>query len=406
MLKQYRYRGKNLQGETVRGVMKHYTEDHVIRYLKQKEIWISHIQERHPIWNSIEGIPFQKKISKKDLSMFFFQLSTMLSIGVSMLEALETIQEQMKPISLRYAIEEIYMLVQQGYPLSLSMKIQGKFPSFSIYSIEVGEKSGGLEHIVRDLGKYYEQSNDMFHQVKTALTYPIFVIITTLLIFIAFLYFLLPIFCDLLNSVTDSIPPYTRKLLQWMEFIQRTGWMWGIGCAFLILSIFLYTKTKKGTQRWHCFLLHVPIIGSLKIQWMIVHFAKTLEILLGSGIPLLSALEQSIGMLQNPYVEFKFRKSIQNVRAGNILSKEMQEYSFFPKTFIQMVALGEKTGDLEGMMRKASNLYEQEMNRNFKQLIVLLEPILIVFVACLVGSMIFIVIQPVLQLLNTIGEVL
>lgn len=404
MLKQYYYHGKNSFGKTIKGKMKHYSKDNVITYLKQQGIWIFHIKEQHPILDRLENFFIPKKIPKKELPLFFSQLSTMLAIGIPLLDALHILQSQVKSLSLQKAIQDIYILVQQGYSLSVAMKIQGQIPLFSILSIEVGEKSGNLELTLQELGDYYEQSNFMLQQIKTALTYPLFVLVTTFLVFIAFIYFLLPILNDLLSTIHDSISPFTLILLRFLEFIKKTSWIWII--VFFLLALFLsfYKKTFRGAKVWNYFCLHLPMVKEWTTQRMVIRFSKTLGVLLGSGIPLLPALEQTVSVLGNPYIQHCFIQSIQNIRAGSTLSEEIQTYSFFPKKFVQMIVLGEQTGDLEEMMKKASKIYEKELNLQYKQWIALLEPLFILFVAFFVGGMLFFILQPMMQILNGIGE--
>jgi len=406
MLKQYRYRGKTKEGRTVKGRIKHYHQDQIIHHFKEQEIWIFHIKKQHPLWNYLYQILFSPKFSHKELSLFFFQLSSMLSIGITVLDALDTLQSQATSKKTQQGIIEIYVLLQQGHSLSSAMKIQGGFPLFSVHSIEAGEKGGQLEFILKKLGQYYEDLGQILDQLKNALTYPIFVLLTTIGVFVGFIYFLLPLFSELLYSMLDTIPPFTLTLLHIFQFIRQRGWL--IIFLFLLLFIFYIfcKKNHQGAKVLGYLSLHLPILGPFMTRWLVIQFAGVLGLLLGSGVPLLLALEQSILVIGNPYVEEKLLEVLQNIQTGSLLSKEMKKHSFFPKSFIQMVALGEQTGDLEGVLNKICHLYEQEINMVFKRAMALLEPTLILVVSCVVGGMLFTVMYPLLQIINTMGEVL
>lgn len=352
----------------------------------------------------IDVMAFANRIKTKDIALFCRQFYTMLNSGISIIQCLDILRQQFDNLKMRKIINDIYELVQKGSSLSEAMHQYNKvFPELLNNMIEAGEASGTLDTILGRMAEHYEKDTRLKRKITGAMVYPIVLIIVTIMVVIFLLTFVLPTFINMFTSSGVELPLPTRILLAVSGSMRN---YWFIYLGVIILAAFIVrkmTKTEGGMHFFDSMKLRLPIIKPVMIRIATARFARTLSTLMVSGIPLLNGMEITARVVGNKVVEKAILSVREDVRKGYDLAGPIKRLKLFPPMVDSMIHIGEESGSLDDTLRRTADFYDEEVDMAIQKLTTMLEPLLIVFMALVVGSVIIAIISPMFAMYEMIG---
>lgn len=349
---------------------------------------------------SLNSIPFfaevdaalakLEPINLRDMVVFSRQFAAMISAGVPLLRTLSIIVEQCKNRKLKSCLEEVRKSVESGLSLSDAMARQSVvFDKLYISMVRAGEAGGFLSEVLKRLADFLESRQKLNQKVRSAMVYPSVVLAIALLVFWVMLTFILPIFEGLFKNIGSELPAYTRFLMSLSQYM-RSIWM-GIFVVCVLISLFFlrrYYRTDAGREHIDGIFLSLPLFGDLSRKVAIARFCRTFGTLIKAGVPMLSALDVVKDTAGNATIARSVEKIYNEVRQGGSISKPMARIALFPAMVTQMVAVGEETGNLDEMLTKVAEFYDMEVDNSVEALTSLLEPIMVVGIGGIVGSVV------------------
>ncbi|HEY9766289.1 MAG TPA: type II secretion system F family protein [Chroococcales cyanobacterium] len=345
-----------------------------------------------------------QKVKLTDLTIFSRQFATMINAGVAMVRALTILAQQTGNPRLAKILQQVQSKVEEGSALSDSL---GKYPDIFdklfVGMVRAGEAGGVLDEVLLRVAGFQESSAKLQGQVKSALTYPIVVLVLAVLIFIGMLLFILPVFAKMFAGMDAKLPAYTQFLIDMSNTIASPI---GAGMAAGIFAIAYafrsYAKTDHGRHFLDGYMLKLPVFGPVTQKVAVARFTRTLGTLLRSGVPLLNALEIVRDSAGNMIISGAVEDIRQAVREGEGISKPLEKAEIFPPMVTQMISIGEETGAIDAMLEKVADFYDEEVEQAVKSLTSLLEPLMMVFIGLMVGSIIIGMYLPIFSIINTI----
>lgn len=329
-------------------------------------------------------------ISLRDMVVFSRQFAAMISAGVPLLRTLSIIVDQCKNRKLRGCLEEVRRSVESGLSLSDALVRQrGVFDKLYVSMVRAGEAGGFLAEVLTRLADFLEARQKLNQKVRSAMVYPSVVLAIAVLVFWVMLTFILPIFEGLFRNIGTELPAYTRFLMSLSDYM-RSIWMAVFVVCSLVALYFLkrYYRTEKGREHIDGIFLSLPLFGDLSRKVAIARFCRTFGTLIKAGVPMLSALDVVKDTAGNASIARSVEKIYNEVRQGGSISKPMARISLFPAMVTQMVAVGEETGNLDEMLTKVAEFYDMEVDNSVESLTSLLEPIMVVGIGGIVGSVV------------------
>jgi len=359
----------------------------------------------------------RKKIKLDDLTVFTQQLASMLEAGLPLVSSLEALQEQTENPVFQIVIREVRQDVSAGSSFSeATSRFPNAFPNLFTSMVEAGEASGALADIMARVGEYFEASLKLKKKVKSALTYPIAVISLAVILVTVLLIFVIPVFAGMFDSFGAELPKPTQFLIDVSNFLGLPG-AFGDALPFPVPGVLLvvggmvlfwffwktFTKTPKGRYFRDNVTLKMPIIGNLTQKINVSRFCRTYAILLSSGVPILRALEICSRASGNVFIEGACSDIARHVSQGGQLSDVIAETPYYPGMVKHMARAGEQTGNVEGMMSKVSDFYDNEVDNIVASLTSLMEPIMICVLGVIIGGIVMAMFMPIFQLGEVVG---
>lgn len=341
-------------------------------------------------------------VTLKDMVVFSRQFAAMVSAGVPMLRTLTIIVEQCRNRKMRETLDEVRKSVESGLSLSDALsRHPDVFDKLYISMVRAGEAGGFLAEVLKRLADFLESRQKLNQRVRTAMVYPSVVLAVAVLVFWAMLTFMLPIFDGLFHNIGGELPMYTRFLIALSEYM-RSVWMGLFVVAALISFWFLknYYKTEVGKVHMDGIALNLPLFGDLIRKVSIARFSRTFGTLIRAGVPMLSALDVVKDTAGNAMVAKSVEKVYNEVRQGGAIAKPMSKNRIFPPMVTQMVAVGEETGKLDEMLTKVADFYDMEVENAVEAMTSMLEPIMVVGIGGIVGSVVVGLYLPIFTVIN------
>ena len=395
----YKYIAKTIDGNLVKGITESDSDDQLALRLREREIFL--IKSRR-IKNITE---FSTKPNLKIISLLCKQFSICIKSGIPICDTLDLLHEQTLHKSIRNSLVSIRQNVQKGDALHISMrKIVNVYPQFMINMIYLGEESGALDAILEELSTYYEKEHRLIKKITHSMVYPCTVFIT-LMIVSSFLFIkVIPVFVENLNSMEGDIPLITTLVLGISKFLNHNLlWIFMIA-LILVFSFMEYYKTESGKVFFHKFKFICPIWGQVYKKLIYTRFSRGLNILLGSGVGLLKSFEIINDVIDNNYFKIKLKIVFNDIRKGENLSKALKSMNIFPDFFVAMVRIGEETGNLEQMFLNAAEIFYEDAEDSVEKATALIEPILILFLGIIIGTIVLSVMLPMLSVMDSAGK--
>ena len=346
----------------------------------------------------------RKKVKLDQLCVFTQQLSSMLEAGLPLVSALEALQDQTEDPVFQIVIRNVKLDISGGTAFSEAVaKYPNAFPNLFISMVEAGEASGGLAHILGKVAVYFEDTVKLIKQVKSAMTYPVAVILLAIALVQVLLIFVIPVFAEMFSSFGKELPKPTQYLINTSNFLK--SYILHIIAGLFVLTYVMkrVLKTPRGRRVKDVAFTKVPILGDLIQKIALSRFCRTYAILLKSGVPILRTLEIVSNASDNTYIELACKDISRNISQGGQLSETIAEIPYFPPTVKHMARAGEQTGNVDGMMGKIADFYDAEIETTVDALTSLMEPLLIVVLGVIIGSIVMAMFLPIFNLANVVG---
>ncbi len=392
----FRYEAVDRNGQTSKGVVEVDTARQARAHLRTMglvPVWVNPVTEEGASQNSF----LKKRFSSAQLSLFTRQFSTLLSAGLTVEAALNALVEQTESDYARQIVAGVRGEVLAGQTLARALGKYGRvFPEIYRALVHAGEESGELAEVMLRLADYVESRNALRQKVMLAFLYPAAVTLVAILVITGLLVYVVPQIVGVFRQSHQALPFLTRALIASSDFLRATGWYW---LALFAAGIWAFRRAlnrESFRYRWHGYLLRLPLAGALIRGLNTARFANTLSILVGSGVPLLKALQAGSMVVTNLQLRASVEHSVDLVREGVSLSRALSEGKKFPPMLIHLIASGEASGRLAPMLERASRQQELEMEGKTAWLTGLMEPILIVTMGGIVLLIVLAIMLPII----------
>jgi type IV pilus assembly protein PilC len=344
-----------------------------------------------------------KKVKLKELAVFSRQFATMVNSGLPILRALSILADQTSNKTLQTALAACRLDVEQGASLSQAFEKHPKiFNDLYVSMVKSGETGGSLDTTLLRLAETLENEVRLRGKIKSAMTYPVAVVGLVVLIMSAMLLFVVPQFETIYADLGGSLPLPTRVLLALSKAFQTYWWMFLLSAIAARFALRRYKKTERGREVLDGLKLRVPIFGSLFHKTALARFASTLSMLLRSGVPILQALDIVMDTVNNKVLSKAVQDVQSAVREGESMARPLTKHAVFPPMVVQMISVGEETGQVDTMLEKVAGFYNQEVEATVDALTSLIEPILIATIGGCVGAAVVALYMPMFQIIQLI----
>ena len=395
----FQWKGKNRYGDVVGGVRVARSMDELTKALQREQITVSDVSAaRKKI-----ALPFlqRQKVKLKDLAIYSRQLSVLIDAELPLIQSLNILAEQTKNKYFKSVVQDIREDVEAGSTLNQAKR---KFPNVfdDLYCnlVASGEQSGSLDIMLRRLAEYLEKIVRLRAQVRQAMIYPSAVLSFAIIVCIFMLWKVIPVFASIFLELGAELPFLTSMVLALSVFIQKYILFIAIGAVALVFGIRYWRKTESGRRIIDKFLLRMPLFGKLLEKVGLSRVTRTLSTLLSGGVPMLESLKITSSTSGNVIVEDYIMQARSMVAEGTSLRDALKEKGRFPFMMIQMVGVGEATGTLDEMLTKLADFYDEEVEYSVANLLAILEPILLIVVGLIVGSIVISMYLPIFDLMS------
>ncbi|MGK7941623.1 MAG: type II secretion system F family protein [Crocosphaera sp.] len=344
-------------------------------------------------------------VTVKDKAIFSRQFSVMINAGVAIVRCLGVLSEQATNPKMKKALAAISGEVQQGVSLSDSLgKHPDCFDQLYVSMVEAGEAGGVLDEVLNRLAKLLEDMARLQNQIKSAMAYPVTVGLLAVIVFFAMTIFLIPVFAGIFEDLGAELPALTQFML-YLSGIMRS---WKIlvpivGSVVLVFGIKQYYKTPIGRLQIDKFLLKMPLFGDLNEKSAVARFCRVFGTLTRSGVPILTSLEIVCNTVGNKVISNAVAGAQAEIQQGGMMSIALQNANVFPQLAIQMISIGEETGELDAMMMKVADFYEDEVEQAVKALTSIIEPLMMVLIAGMVGVILLSMYLPMFKIFDQLA---
>jgi type IV pilus assembly protein PilC len=395
------WKGRSATGAAAGGELTAASQTDIVAALRQKKIIPTSIK----IKEEKKGfVLFGGRVNKRALAVFTRQFSTMLNAGLPLLTCLEILAKQTESQALRRTLNEVRGDVEGGLSLADALRRQTKvFDNLYVNMVESGETGGALDVILARLATYLEKSAALARKIKGAMIYPAIISLVAVGAISVMLLFVIPIFARMFSGVGAELPAMTRFVMMLSNFAKVGVLPIVIGAIALFTILRRWHKTESGAKAMDPIFLKIPVFGDLNKKQSIARFARTLSTLLGSGVPIIDALEITAKSAGNWVIEDAILKARISIKGGENIADPLAKTNIFPPMVTQMIAIGEASGGLDDMLAKVADFYDSEVDQAVENLTNALEPIIMVFLGGIVGFLVISMYLPIFQLAGTIG---
>jgi len=408
--KNYRYKAVDPSGVKLKGHFVAENRKEVFDYLGSNDLLILELRETQFrtalltdfLPKALETIGL-KVYSCRDLMLFCRQLATMLQAGVSLLQALSILADRLGNKVFRNHLQSIVNSIEEGASFSEALKQEKDFfPPLLIGMTETGETAGVLDAIMEKMAEHYERQYDLEEKLRSATAYPLFILAVSFVVILIMITFVLPRFAGIFEAYGMAMPLFSRLMLAAGKFAARFWLLFLVFPLFLYLGIYRLTKTNRGRIAVDRLKLKLPLYGKIYMQTAAARFARSLSTLLGSGVTLYQALTLVDKVISNQIISNSIGELKQALSRGETISSQMQANSCFPPLLVEMVRVGEESGNLDYTLERTAMFYEKETSYLVERLGSVLEPILLILVGLFIGLIVYSVLSPMYQVFQMI----
>jgi len=398
----YVFKAIDLAGVKAHGEVEADSKQAVSDQLKSRGLVVLDIADKH---SSRElNLTFFESLNATELAVFARQLATMISSGMSILRALYVLEEQTESKMLKETIVAVRKDVEAGLSLSDAMVRHPKvFSTLFVAMTQAGEAGGVLEGALLRVADQLEKDASLRRQIKSAMVYPILVVVVAVGIMLALCAFLIPVFINVFKEFGGGLPTITKVSVLASEIVTGYYWAMFLVTGVVVVTFIKWKKTTWGRKQWDHFRLHIPMkIGTIVQEVAVARWSRTLASLTSAGVPLLLALDITGRTGGNVAVEEAMAGVIDSVKRGGTIAAPLAQAPIFPMMVTHMVGVGEETGALDAMLDKVAEFYEDRVDASVKALTSIMEPIMIIVIGSLVGFIVISMYLPLFEVYNHI----
>lgn len=345
------------------------------------------------------------KVTLAELTVFCRQFAIMLNTNIPILECIDILRNQHFSGYFKKLLDVIYDDVKGGMLLSVALEKHGRvFPDFFKSMILVGEKSGKLDVVFESLADYYETDTAIKRKAKSAMSYPLMLVGMTIGILILMFALVIPTFRETLADMDVQITGITKVVYDIHDFLKNTWQIWVIIIILIGVGIVVALRTEKGRYAFDVLKLKLPLIKKITLNMITSRFARGFGLLLSSGMDLNDALDAIEVVLGNRYMKKRFHEAADAVRHGMALTSAFDSYNLFPPMMIQMISIGEKTASLDDVLMRSCKFFDNEVETSLNSLTSKIQPIMLIIMGAVVGTLFIAVYSPILSMMNGIGR--
>src|SRR6266404_1312070 len=397
------YRAVTQDGKTIRGLIEAKDVNEAATYLRQHQfVPVQIIPETKT--GFIRFVPFLHRIKASDIVFFTRQLASMITSGLTLLQALNVLKNQLQSVGMTEIVQGVITEIEDGAMLSKALeKYPHAFSPIYIALVKTAESSGLLDKVLTRLAENLEKNERLVHTIRSALLYPFIVVVMMVLVMVVMMIYVIPQLTTLYGNLNMSLPLPTVIVIGMSTFLTN---YWYIAITiFLILFFYLRSWYRKpsGRKTADAYILKLPIFGRLLRDSMMAEFARTFSLLISSGSLVVDSLIKSSDVVGNVIYKEAIILVAKRVEKGIAIGDAMATTPLFPPMVVEMVKIGEQTGKLDSSLMKASEYYEREVEEKVKVMTTLMEPIIMVMLALGVGFLIIAIITPIYSLISNIG---
>lgn len=398
----FNYKVVDRNGKNHKGTIEAPNRDGAEKKLKADGYSIMSLTEQN---NPFSGGLIKKKVKSRDLAVFCKQFSAVIRAGVTIISALELMGDQIENKTLQRAVMDAKTYVEKGGTLADALRVNSDvFPPIMINMVAAGELSGNLEICLDRLVEHFEKDNALSSKIKGAMVYPIVVFVVMIIVVIVVMVAVIPNFTSMFEEMGTELPLATRMMVAASNFIIHKWWLLIIIVAAIVFGCKVFKKSSVGEQLFANMAIKMPIFGNLTIKSACSRFARTMSTLMASGISMIDSVEQVAKMMDNKIIRDGLMDAKTQVAKGIPLSKPLKDMEMLPPMLSAMTKIGEETGDIEEMLSKVADYYDEEVEAATNKLTAAMEPIIMVVLACIVGMIVAAVYGPIMSMYDGLDQ--
>lgn len=401
----YQYTAVDEQGKQQKGVLEAESAKQIRQQLREKSllpIEVAVVEKTDAKEGNLNNL-FKKRINATDLALMTRQLSVLIAAAIPLEEAIKAVAKQTEKNHVKALLLSVRSKVLEGFSLAKALESSGGFPQLYITTIAAGEKSGHLDLIMSQLADYTENRSAMQKKIQGAMVYPILLAMMSFAVVIGLMTFVVPDIVKVFSQSEQALPTVTVVVMAMSAFIQKAWWLMLIAFIVCVFGFVKFIKTESGRYAFDGMVLRVPLIRKLSRGINASRFASTLAILVRSGVPLVEALKIGAAVSTNVHIKDAVNTAAEKVTEGGNLSSQLERSSYFPPMMIQMIRSGENSGELENMLKRASDMQENEVSSLIGTILALLEPIMLVIMGIIVLVIVLAVMLPIVNMNSLAG---
>jgi type IV pilus assembly protein PilC len=399
----FAYSGRTRAGQTVSGERVADTADAAVAALRRDQIMVTRIDQAKAAKAAVAAKKGKGgvKVPAKNLAIFTRQFSVMIDAGLPLVQCLDILGKQEPHKGFSAVILKVREDVEAGAALADAMKKHPKtFDPLYSNMIAAGEAGGILDTILKRLAVYIEKAVKLKGEVKSAMIYPVAVILIAIVVVAAILWKVIPTFAQLFAGLGAQLPMPTRVVIAASDGLVAYGWIGLIAIGLISYAIKSYYATEPGRRVIDRLLLKTPILGNILRKVAVARFCRTLSTLMSSGVPILDGLDITARTAGNAIIEDAIQVTRTSIERGETISAPLRDTNVFPSMVVQMINVGETTGALDAMLSKIADFYEDEVDTAVAGLLTLMEPVLIAFLGVVVGGIVIAMYLPIFDLIS------
>lgn len=401
----YKYVGRTRKGTLKRGTIESDSRQEALLELREKGIIPRQLTEtKATLLNRNLTFGGGRSVKNRDFVVYCRQFGTLIRAGISIVEATHILSRQTESKILKKSLLKVEQEVREGYAFSEAIEQHPKvFPPLFVNMIRAGEMTGNLDETLDRMANYYEKQYTLKKKVESTLAYPAVLLVLIVAVVLFMMLYIVPNFTQMFAQFGSDLPPITKLVVKMSDFIRNSWW---IALLLLILAIgaltYFFKKNKAFNFAVHTAVLKVPVFGKLLQKAAIARMTRTLSSLFSSSVPILQALDIVEKVVGNPVIAKVVHEAHDSLEKGNPLSRPFEKSWVFPPLVSQMTAIGEKTGSLDFMLEKIADFYEEDVDRTVDALKSLIEPVMIILLAVVVGFIVLSIMIPMFTIFTEI----
>ncbi len=379
-MKKFSYQATDINGKTVRG--QEMAEDYqdLQQKLKERNLYVT----RYRDMGANDAVDVKYKFKTKEVSFISRQLASMTSAGLSLVRALYILQEQQENKRAKAVLLDIYEEVQKGKSFSEVLEAKpGVFPDLFVSMVAAGESSGTLDQILVRVSDHFANANKTNNKVKSAMVYPIILLVLALAVVVLMFTMILPTFADMMEP--EDMSPLTRGMMAFSDSLINYWYIYVIVILALVFGFWFCKRVPAIKLKMDELVLRIPKVGKLLATIYTGRFARNMSNLYAAGLQMVDCIQKSVQVLGNTYINKKFEEVIDNIKLGESMSKAVEKTGIFEGMFTSIIYVGEESGTLDTILSKAADYYEEEGDSAITKLVGMLEPVMIIIMGIAIG---------------------